>query len=219
MNWKRLKVFLVSPPECNQKRFQTLMDSVTISGCIDIINQYDWRCANNSTNLEVLMSCDMLIVVGDFISDKLGCCLINIAYSLDKTIVQWTHSMKHKTVAYLKTIQIQRILAEYCSCQAETISGISMPFLRPITLDRLRNKNRESEFVMARVIFCYLCRTFHKITLEDIGWLINRDRTTVIYLLEKFNDWHLSKTEYQFNKCANLIIERLQHITDDRVSE
>lgn len=207
MNFCRLQVFLVSPILTTQKGFQALTHSITLGGCIDIINSDDWRNQPITSLFESMMSCDMLIVVGDFLSDELACCLVNIAHHLNKTIVQWQQDMKRKTVLYVASIKVQNLIAEYCHNIPDRKQNISFPYSPPISLSLIRSNSRKSELVTARALLCHACRHIYHFNLDDIAWIINRDRTSVLHLLEKYKDWYA--VDYHFNKNADEIFERL----------
>ncbi len=207
MNLCRLQVFLVSPILTTQKGFKALTHSITLTGCIDIINSDDWRNHPITSLFESMMSCDMLIVVGDFLSDELGCCLINLAHHLNKTIIQWEQDMKRKTYLYIRSINLRHLIEEYCHSLPEYKMNVPITYSPSITLAMMRSKCRKSELVTARALMCHVCRNIYHFNLDDIAWIINRDRTSVLHLLEKYNDWY--DYDYQFNKNADLIIERL----------
>ena len=56
-----------------------------------------------------------------------------------------------------------------------------------ISVDGVLKKNRSGEFVIARQLYCYYARLMG-FGLAEIGMIINRDHSTVLYSINKVNE-------------------------------
>ena len=55
-----------------------------------------------------------------------------------------------------------------------------------VDIDDIRGSSRRREYVMARQLYCILAHELTGTSLASVGSLINRDHSTVIYLITQF---------------------------------
>ena len=58
-----------------------------------------------------------------------------------------------------------------------------------VKMEYVKSKDRFQNLVDARQVYCYLCRNYTVASLSEIGNLINRDHSTVVWSVNKINDF------------------------------
>jgi chromosomal replication initiation ATPase DnaA len=77
-----------------------------------------------------------------------------------------------------------------------------------ITHEQMVSKNRNREFVDARLIVAYILRKKCRLTYTHIGHKIgNRDHTTAIHNVRKFEDVY--ETDVSFRKLSNIVFDKV----------
>ena len=71
--------------------------------------------------------------------------------------------------------------------------------LLSINIDKVKTPSRNAELVEARFIYCFLLMKVSniKISLANVGTLINRDHATVIYSLNKCIDYNATSIPFR----------------------
>lgn len=207
---KKLDVFLIQDKSKGLDSFEQNRAKIEICSFIRIANNSDWRRSLNSTQgYADLLDAEMLMVAGEWIDDSDCRAVISIFNRLNKPIFQQDAKLRCHLDAYIKTIKLQCLLAEYFRYYPLTKAVESYIIGKPLTIAHIRSKSRDRELVNARAIFCKACRDVLSMTLQEIAWLTNRDYTSVIYLLQKYDDWFAASSEYEFQMISNQIIGQL----------
>ena len=207
---KRLDVFLIQDKSKGVGVFERNRASIEISSFLKVSNNYDWRSSLNTAHgYSDLLEADALMIAGKWIDDADCRAIILIFHNMDKPIFQQDFRMRRKLDCYVKTIKLQRLMTEFI-CYSPLTKAIGTHIVgKPLTISHIRSKSRDRELVNARAIFCKACRDVLSMTLQEIAWLINRDYTSVIYLLQKYDDWFAASSEYEFQQISSQIIGRL----------
>lgn len=79
-----------------------------------------------------------------------------------------------------------------------------------ITPEQLKSKTRVSEVVDIKIIFAYILRKYENATLGRIGIYINKDHSTIIHYLKKYDS--LYETERDFRVKANKVLNCLSSV-------
>lgn len=79
-----------------------------------------------------------------------------------------------------RTLTLEMILEDVCQAQEEPI-------------DKVVSKNRKREFVLCRMVYCYLAGEKTSFTLEEIGNVISKDHTSVIDAIQTALEYLISK--------------------------
>lgn len=58
-----------------------------------------------------------------------------------------------------------------------------------VSMECIKSKDRFQNLVDARQVYCYLCRSYTVASLSEIGNLINRDHSTVVWGVNKIKDF------------------------------
>jgi chromosomal replication initiator protein len=58
-----------------------------------------------------------------------------------------------------------------------------------LKIDFVKSNDRYQHLVNARQLYCYLCRNYTVASLSEIGNLINRDHSTVVWSVNKIKDF------------------------------
>ena len=74
--------------------------------------------------------------------------------------------------------------------------------------DRIKSPSRKTEVVEARFCFCHYVQKHYKITLKEIGMMVNRDHSTIIKAIEKHKLYF--KTDYDYRKKSNQALRLLR---------
>jgi chromosomal replication initiation ATPase DnaA len=94
---------------------------------------------------------------------------------------------------------------EYEELKAEIINAIES--VLGITFEQMASRSREGEYVTARQIFFLVMRSCTTATYQEIGSIIGRDHSTVLYGTNKaIVDYNYSK---QHRTVINSVLERL----------
>lgn len=72
-----------------------------------------------------------------------------------------------------------------------------------IPLDQLESKTKKRKVVDARIIIAQILRTKDNLVLVDIGMILSRDRSTIIYYSAKFRDLYWSSPDFKqkYDRC------------------
>lgn len=207
---KKLNVFLIQDKSKGAGVFERNRASIEISSFLKVSNNYDWRSALNTAQGYLdLLEAEALMIAGEWIDDADCRAVISIFHDMNKPIFQQDFKLRRKLDCYIKSINLQCLLSEciYYSPLTRFI-GIHI-IVKPLTISHIRSKSRDSELVDARAIFCKACRDVLSMTMQEIAWLINRDYTSVIYLLKKYDDWYSAKGESNFQIMSDDVFSRL----------
>lgn len=208
---KKLDVFLIQDKSKGKDYFEQSRAKIEINSFIRVANKSDWRCSLNSAQgCSDVLDTETLMVDGEWIDDSDCRAVISIFNRQNKPIFQQDAELRRYLDAYIKTIKLQCLLAEYFRYYPLTKSVESYIIGRPLTIAHIRSKSRDRELVNARAIFCKACRDILYMTLQEIAWLINRDYTSVIYLLQKYDDWYSTSSECEFQRTSSQILDRLR---------
>lgn len=98
-----------------------------------------------------------------------------------------------------------------CSVEDENLNNMtnkikqSIEQATGIPFDKYYSKSREREFVFCRMIFIHHCREL-KITYSNIGKMLNRNHSSIIYLSNGYQD------EYKFNPEFRRIADKINEL-------
>lgn len=212
---KRLDVFLIQDKSKGVRVFERNRATIEISSFLKVSNNYEWRGSLNTVQgYSVLLEAEALMIAGKWIDDSDCRAVISIFHNMNKPIFQQDFGMRRKLDCYVKTIKLQRLLAEFICYSSLTKAIGTHIVVKPLTISHIRSKSRDRELVNARAIFCKACRDVLSMTLQEIAWLINRDYTSVIYLLQKHDDWYSANGEHEFQTISDNIIRRLYDLQE-----
>lgn len=207
---KQLDVFLIQDKSKGAGVFERNRASIEISSFLKVSNNYDWRSAlNTAQGYSDLLEAEALMIAGKWIDDADCRAVISIFHDMNKPIFQQDFRMRRKLDCYIKSIELQRLLAEFICYSPLTKVIDTHIVVKPLTISHIRSKSRDRELVNARAIFCKACRDVLSMTLQEIAWMLNRDYTSVIYLLQKYDDWYCANGEHEFQTISDNIISRL----------
>lgn len=86
-----------------------------------------------------------------------------------------------------------------------------------LTINDLSSNSRIREIAFARMVYCYLLRKNTKLGLAKIGFLINRDHSSVFHLIEHMKKKMRNSVEVQnavksierYAMAKNIVIENI----------
>jgi hypothetical protein len=119
--------------------------------------------------IKLLLSCKVVYFIDDWMESVESLIEHDIATRLNKVIIY------QKTKPDVKYYDITRI--------KEAIHAVT-----GLTFDEYTTRSRRKEFVYARMLFAHYCFTVENMQLLDIAGILKRDRATLFYALNKYND-------------------------------
>jgi hypothetical protein len=112
----------------------------------------------------------------------------NIVYFLD----DWTESTE-SLIEYDIAIRLNKVIFVNKNQNKEQHYNLerlkeAIHAVTGLTFEEYTARNRCKEFVYARMLFAHYCFVVENIPLLEIAGILKRDRATLIYMLNKYND-------------------------------
>lgn len=174
-----------------ETKFQAAQDLLEELG-FDVVNPLKNGLKKNSSyeehmkiDIELLISCDIVYMLNGWI-DSVGACIeYDIAVRMGKKIL-----FESDMVNELNSVtKIKDAIHE--------VTGL--------TFDEYASKSRKRDGFYARMLFVHKCSE-NGMKITTISKLIQRDRTTVLYVLNKYDD------EVKYNPEFRRLVEKFNEI-------
>ena len=78
-----------------------------------------------------------------------------------------------------------------------------------VSLNDVCSRNRKREFVFTRMTIAYFLRMYTSLSTTEIGRLINRDHTAILYYLKTYD------SEFRFNEVFRNFAESIKEELED----
>jgi hypothetical protein len=134
----------------------------------NLTNSYTWE-HNLLHRIELLLPCNVVYFLDNWTESVESLIEYDIAMRLNKVIIIDT---KNKNEKYYNLNKIK-----------DAISAVT-----GLTFEEYTTRSRKKEFVYARMLFAHYCFVIENIPLLEIAGILKRDRATLIYSLNKYND-------------------------------
>ena len=136
-------------------------------------------------DIEMLLSCDAIYLMDNWTESTWASIEYDIANRMGMDIYFATHEVEcNKSIMKIK-------------CAIHEATGLHFR--------QYANNSRKRDKVFARMIFVHHCRE-NKMRLIQIGKYINRDHTSILHLLNKYND------DFRFNDIFRTMATRVNEI-------
>jgi hypothetical protein len=119
--------------------------------------------------IELLLSCNAVYFLDDWTESVESLIEYDISIRLNKVI--FVNKNQNKEKRY----NLERI--------KEAIHAVT-----GLTFDQYTTRSRRKEFVYARMLFAHYCFEVENIPLLEIAGILKRDRATLFYTINKYND-------------------------------
>jgi ATPase involved in DNA replication initiation len=138
----------------------------------------------------------------------------------DYTYEYTTLKARHEQMKSVHDAKIEKLNREIAELKAKIIQPIVMPKfdlamgdvlnivsrVTQVFQDDIISHKRFRDMVTARALFCYICRVKMHKSLAYIGRFINRDHSTVIHLVNNYDNFlnmgYKDETIF-YNECIN----------------
>ena len=140
-------------------------------------------------DIEMLLDCEAIYMLDNW-TDSVGAGIeYDIAMRMGKAV--WFETKVAHSHEYL--LRIQNAIHE--------VTGMKF--------NEYTTKSRKRDVVFARMLFAYQCHQ-HKMKLTSIAKYINRERTSILHLLKKYDD------EMMFNPIFRVMAQRVDNILNQK---
>lgn len=159
---------------------------------IDVVNPWDNGLPEESTwiqhlckDLEMLHECSHIYMMDGWQLSKGACIEYDFAVRTGKTVLFESGIVRNRGII----LRIENAIHE--------VTGL--------TLREYSERSRKRDEFFARMLFVYHCRR-EKMKLVDIARYVNRDQSSMLHILNKYND------EVKYNPFFRDIAERVNNI-------
>jgi hypothetical protein len=154
----------------NEARQMLEFVGYTVVSSIDNTQPNDWTFEQNLMHrIELLLPCNVVYFLDNWAESTESLIEYDIAIRLNKVIFIDT---KNKNEKYYNLNKIKEAI--------HAVTGL--------TFEEYTTRSRKKEFVYARMLFAHYCFVIENIPILEIAGILKRDRATLIYSLNKYND-------------------------------
>lgn len=152
----------------------------------EVFNSYELGFAGILVNedakewFELMLSCDAIYLLDGWFDSSHSISERGIMENMGKAVI-YEKKLPFYHI-FDKTERLRHLIHEYTGCD----------------YDSIRAQGRDTEKYHPRVLFCYYCYTYLKISKIDISKLINRHRSSVLHTLEQYESLNKFCPEFKY---------------------